>query len=50
MAKIGVIGDAQSVLGFKAFGLDVFACNTAQEAAGKLLDRLMEIRRKKKNG
>ena len=36
MAKRGVIGDAQSVLGFKAFGLDVFACNTAQEAAGKL--------------
>ena len=36
MSKIGVIGDAQSVLGFKAFGLDVFACNTAQEAAAKL--------------
>ena len=32
MAKIGVIGDAQSVLGFKAFGLDVFACQTAEEA------------------
>ena len=36
MARIGVIGDAQSVLGFKAFGLDVFACDTAQEAAAKL--------------
>ena len=36
MSKIGVIGDAQSVLGFKAFGLDVFACNTAQEAVTKL--------------
>ena len=36
MAKIGVIGDATSILGFKAFGLDVFACNTAEEAAAKL--------------
>ena len=36
MAKIGVIGDAQSVLGFKAFGLDVFPCNTTEEAVHKL--------------
>ena len=33
MAKIGVIGDATSVLGFKAFGLEAFACDTPQEAA-----------------
>ena len=26
MAKIGVIGDSASVLGFKAFGLETFAC------------------------
>lgn len=32
MSKIGVIGDKSSVLGFKAFGLDVFACETAAEA------------------
>ena len=36
MAKIGVIGDAQSVLGFKAFGLDAFACQTAEEAVHTL--------------
>ncbi len=36
MAKIGGSGDATSILGFKAFGLDVFACNTAEEAAAKL--------------
>ena len=32
MYKIGVIGDKQSVQGFKAVGLDVFACSTADEA------------------
>ena len=36
MAKIGVIGDATSILGFKAIDLDVFACNTVEEAAAKL--------------
>jgi len=36
MDKIGVIGDAQSVLGFKAFGLDVFAVSKASEAADTL--------------
>ena len=36
MAKIGVIGDAQSVLGFKAFGLDVFPVNTVDEATHTL--------------
>lgn len=32
MYKIGVIGDKQSVLGFKAVGLDVFDCSTSEEA------------------
>lgn len=32
MYKIGVIGDKQSVAGFKAVGLDVFACQSAEEA------------------
>lgn len=32
MYKIGVIGDKQSVQGFKAVGLDVFDCYGAQEA------------------
>jgi len=32
MYKIGVIGDYQSVLGFKAVGLDVFDCSSADEA------------------
>ncbi len=32
MYKIGVIGDKQSVLGFKAVGLDVFDCSTREEA------------------
>jgi len=32
MYKIGVIGDKQSVQGFKAVGLDVFACSTTDEA------------------
>ena len=33
MSKIGIIGPADSVLGFKVFGLDAFICNTAEEAA-----------------
>jgi V/A-type H+-transporting ATPase subunit F len=32
MYKIGVIGDRESVLGFKAVGLDVFPCGKLQEA------------------
>ncbi len=32
MYKIGVIGDRESVLGFKAVGLDVFPCDSADEA------------------
>jgi len=32
MYKIGVIGDRDSALGFKAVGLDVFPCATADEA------------------
>ncbi len=37
--KIAVLGDRESVLGFKALGLDVFPTETAQEA-GELLHRL----------
>ena len=32
MYKIGIIGDRDSALGFKAVGLDVFPCATADEA------------------
>lgn len=32
MYKIGVIGDKQSVLGYKAVGLNVFDCSTPEEA------------------
>ncbi len=32
MYKIGVIGDKQSVQGFKAVGLDVYDCTTKEEA------------------
>lgn len=32
MYKIGVIGDRESVLGFKAVGLDVFPCIDRDEA------------------
>ena len=32
MYKIGVIGDRESVLGFKAVGLEVFPCDEADEA------------------
>ncbi len=37
--KIAVLGDRESVLGFKALGLDVFPTETAREA-GELLHRL----------
>lgn len=36
MYKIGVIGDKQSILGFKAVGLNVFDCSTKEEAKTKL--------------
>lgn len=32
MYRIGIIGDRESVLGFKAVGLEVFACDQADEA------------------
>lgn len=32
MYKIGVIGDRESVLGFKAVGLEVFPCDSREEA------------------
>lgn len=32
MHKIGVIGDKDSILGFKAVGMSVFPTNSAQEA------------------
>lgn len=39
MYKIGVIGDRDSVLGFKALGLDVFPCHQGEEAK-KTLNQL----------
>lgn len=36
MHKIGIIGDADSVLGFKVFGLDAYACTSGSEAAKTL--------------
>jgi V/A-type H+-transporting ATPase subunit F len=39
MLKIGVIGDRDSVLGFKAVGLDVFPCSGTDEAK-KTLHRI----------
>ncbi|MGN0658671.1 MAG: V-type ATP synthase subunit F [Emergencia sp.] len=38
MYKIGVIGDRESVLGFKAVGLDVFPCSQSDEARDVLHD------------
>ncbi|MDD4376988.1 MAG: V-type ATP synthase subunit F [Eubacteriales bacterium] len=38
MYKIGVIGDRESVLGFKAVGLDVFPCNKSDQAKDILHD------------
>ena len=32
MYKIGVIGDRESILGFRAVGLTVFPCDEAEEA------------------
>ena len=36
MYKIAVLGDQDSVLGFKALGLDVFPAETAEEAKSTL--------------
>ena len=36
MYKIGVIGDKQSVMGFKAVGLNVFDCSSKEEARSTL--------------
>ena len=41
MSKIGIIGDADSVLGFKVFGLDAYACQTKEEAS-KTLHRIVK--------
>jgi V/A-type H+-transporting ATPase subunit F len=41
MYKIGIIGDRDSVLGFKAVGLDVFPCTMADEAK-KILHRIVK--------
>ncbi|TQQ84214.1 V-type ATP synthase subunit F [Peptacetobacter hominis] len=40
MYKIGVIGDRDSVIGFKAVGLDTFPCSGAAEAK-KVLEELV---------
>ncbi len=37
MYKIGIIGDRESVLGFKAVGLDVFPCDSSEEAKDILI-------------
>lgn len=41
MSRIGVIGDRESVVGFKAVGLDVFICEDPQEAR-RLIRQLAE--------
>ncbi|MDD6881730.1 MAG: V-type ATP synthase subunit F [Firmicutes bacterium] len=41
MYKIGVIGDRESVLGFKAVGLDVFPCDSSEEAK-KVLSKVVK--------
>lgn len=41
MNKIGIIGDADSVIGFKAFGLDAFSCRTGEEAS-KILHNIIK--------
>ena len=38
MYKIGVIGDRESILGFKAVGLTVFPCDHRDEAANALTE------------
>lgn len=41
MYKIGVIGDRDSVLGFRAVGLEVFPCHDSAEAK-KTLSRIVK--------
>jgi len=41
MYKIGIIGDRDSVLGFKAVGLEVFPCVDADEAK-KILNKIVK--------
>ncbi|MEG1222044.1 MAG: V-type ATP synthase subunit F [Anaerovoracaceae bacterium] len=36
MYKVCVIGDRESILGFKAVGLDVFPCDNSEDAKGIL--------------
>ncbi len=36
MAKIGVLGDYDSIYGFAALGLDIFTVSTAEEGGEKL--------------
>lgn len=42
MNKIGIIGDADSVLGFKAFGLEAHVCYDAEMAADTLKELVRE--------
>ena len=42
MYKIGVIGDRESVLGFKAVGLDTYPCLEAEEAKAVLRELVEE--------
>lgn len=41
MYRIGVIGDRESVLGFKAVGLEVFPCDS-QEEANKVFKKIAD--------
>ena len=41
MYKVGVIGDKDSILGFKALGLDIFPVNNPEEAE-KVLHRIVD--------
>ena len=41
MYKIAVLGDADSIYGFAALGLDIFAADSAEEG-GKLLRKLAD--------
>ncbi|MDD6154161.1 MAG: V-type ATP synthase subunit F [Eubacteriales bacterium] len=38
MYKIGIIGDRESVSGFKAVGIDVFTCDSGEAASKALRD------------
>jgi len=41
MYKIGVLGDKDSILGFKAIGMSVFSVTSPQEA-GEILERMVD--------